>query len=261
MADSVSSAAAWARVVSEDEPHDLDDLESQVLGRGQVRPAPRGESVGGTPLTVVRTIFWACCILGPLLAATAMWDRSDSLQLPFYFADSVAFPLATAGFGLGCVFLVATVVTWSRAGRHRENTTVTLSAFTAALAVVTLLLAGSRDGDSGPAPTAVYLVPVYLALVLGLVVALLVALSPASDPADADEWQRRRQLHNARTHVALHGIDALSPPSVQILLEDRREALVTLRSRGLLDPQMDVEGLSRRPLGQLSSPGLQDDRP
>ncbi|MGO1560800.1 MAG: hypothetical protein ACTHW7_03110 [Actinomycetaceae bacterium] len=238
------SPVRWAESVSASEFTGLSEIEDRVLAAG-IPGGPerrgRGLGIGGVILVIVLLLVPIAGLVAFIESATFVQDgvvRIFGIDLDTdvrLWMGAVCFSVAA----LEALVLLA----WGLRGRDRgrESFPMGLPVGIGILAVLALWQIVQRrhvylpDGfDARIAPIVVALVLAIAAGAVGMLVAGR-AVTPPEEPVGPP--------------VSRAAISALSPGEMTALLDSRAYLLQVLRRRGIVDHNVEVAALDRRPLG------------
>jgi hypothetical protein len=229
------SPVRWAESVSASEFTGLREIEDRVLAAG-IPGGPerrrRGTGVGGVILVIVLLLVPIAGLVAFIESATFVQDGVIRIFGTDLDAD-VRLWMGAVCFSVAALEALVLLVWGLRGrGRGRENFPVGLPVGIGVLAVLVLWQIVQRRHVYLPDGFDARIAPMLVALVLAIAAA---AGTPPEEPVGPP--------------VSRAATSALSPGEMTALLDSRAYVLQVLRRRGIVDPNVEVAALDRRPLG------------
>jgi hypothetical protein len=238
------SPVRWAESVSASEFTGLREIEDRVLAAG-IPGGPerrrRGTGVGGVILVIVLLLVPIAGLVAFIESATFVQDGVIRIFGTDLDAD-VRLWMGAECFSVAALEALVLLVWGLRGrGRGRENFPVGLPVGIGVLAVLVLWQIVQRRHVYLPDGFDARIAPMLVALVLAIAAAAvgMLVTGPAGTPPEEP----------VGPPVSRAATSALSPGEMTALLDSRAYVLQVLRRRGIVDPNVEVAALDRRPLG------------
>ena len=234
------SAADWSLRVTEDQPHDLAELERQLAGHATEVINRSRQPTSKKVLHGLYLFSSALAVVGPIAAVTVFFDLSDAPTRAYDFDAGFELVVAFVGFAFGILFQGRMLYRWWNEGKKRDSVMLFFS-FGVLLCALGTIAQAYDINDANPMLVTVCLLPAFVTG-LGAVATIVVNLAA----------REKTPYYKAPDPPPPLDLTQLTGDARAAVLKDRHKALESLRARGLLEGY-DVDDLASRPLGYLAA--------
>ncbi|KAF1305167.1 hypothetical protein [Candidatus Enterococcus willemsii] len=246
----VTNAVEWAYTVTPEQFSGIGQSEMQVLKYG----APvinKSKKASGLfflmLLGIVSSITGISLFLNPgAIFAEPEQRMARSLYNRFDFSASLKEGLVFWSFFISITVLLLLFLIWWRNYKSQEKLFIFYGVGVALCAGGTIYLSSNENLTTLP------IASIWIALLLGILLAIIIFLSPK-------QRQLLKSEHRTAAPITYEEIAELPFEHLQALLDERKQVIEILASRGLLSG-IDIAEIDRQPLGALSASELTDSK-